>query len=94
VLGKKEGYVIDHINHNKLDNRKCNLRHITHQANVMHMQKERGVYWREDRGKWITQIRINAKTKHIGCFETREEALIARKEAESKYFRPIIKEER
>lgn len=90
ILGKKEGYVIDHINHEKRDNRKSNLRHITRQANAMNMKKERGLYWSEKHNFWIVQIRINAKTKHIGCYKTKEKAREARKEAEQKYFKPII----
>lgn len=92
IIGKREGYVIDHINHKKLDNRKCNLRHITRQSNAMNMKKERGIYWNEQRKKWIVQIRINAKTKHIGCYTTYEEAKQARKIAEEMYFKPIIEE--
>lgn len=33
ILSPKEGCVIDHINHNTLDNRKCNLRIVTYRAN-------------------------------------------------------------
>lgn len=92
IAGKIEGLVIDHINHNKLDNRKENLRHITRQANAMHMKKERGIYWNEQRQYYVVQIRLNGKTKHIGCTKNKEDAIKLRQEAEEKYFYPIIKE--
>lgn len=39
ILPKKEGYVVDHINHNKMDNRRCNLRYLTNQENTMNRTK-------------------------------------------------------
>ena len=90
IIGKKNGLIIDHINHNKLDNQKHNLRHITRQANAMNMEKKRGVYWNEQRKTYIIQIRINAKTKHVGCRKKLEDAILLRKKAEDEYFKPII----
>lgn len=90
ILGKKEGRVIDHINNNKLDNRRTNLRHITRQANAMNMKKERGVYFFKTRNKWIAQIKYDGKNRHIGCYDTKEEAIQARKEAERTYFTPYM----
>lgn len=29
------------------------------------------------RGRWVGQIRVEGKTKHVGCFDSREEALLA-----------------
>lgn len=33
LMGNKEGYLIDHINRNKCDNRRCNLRFVTYSEN-------------------------------------------------------------
>ncbi len=37
--------------------------------------------------KWVAQIRFNKKTRHLGVFETIEEAIQARKDAEEKYWK-------
>ena len=84
-----KGKEVDHINHNKLDNRKSNLRICTHQENNCNkgLMKTNtsgvtGVSWDESRGKWIAYI----KGENLGRFNTKDEAIKARKEAEIKYF--------
>jgi len=39
ILGKMEGMVIDHRNHNPLDNTRPNLRHVTKSVNKIHTTK-------------------------------------------------------
>jgi hypothetical protein len=76
IIPKKEGFVIDHINRNSLDNRQCNLRYATRSQNGAN-----GV-WNETRYKGVTQhgkgfkaqITINYENKVIGTFSTEEEA--------------------
>ena len=36
-----------------------------------------GVCWDKDNGQWVAQIRINGKRKHIGLYDTPEEAALA-----------------
>jgi hypothetical protein len=83
----------DHINDNKLDNRKENLRSVTNQQNHFNMlaQKNsksgiRGVSWSKERKKWVAQIIINNKTIGLGRFFNLKDAIYARKKAEKVYF--------
>ena len=74
---------VDHINHNKLDNRKSNLRICTHQQNCMNVSDNvKGIHYDKSRNKWMAHI----KGKNLGRFNTKEEAIEARKQAEMDYF--------
>jgi len=72
---------VDHINHNKLDNRKCNLRLCNRSQNQMNRKinknntsKYKGVYWNKNANKWIARISINKKNIHLGCFNNEIDA--------------------
>lgn len=41
-------------------------------------------------GKYRVRIQINHKSKHIGYFDNLQDAIKARKNAEDKYFKPIL----
>lgn len=84
VIGKKEGYIIDHINHDRLDNRTCNLRHITKSFNSFNRKGVNGIC--KSNGKWHAQICKDYKHMSLGRFDNKEDAVKARKEAEIKYF--------
>ena len=91
---------IDHINRNKNDNRKNNLRSCTHQQNTINVGKKKnntsgivGVSYRKDRHKWRAEIRVNGKYKNLGMFENFEDAVEARKIAEKKYFKDFFDHE-
>lgn len=45
-----------------------------------------GVWWHDSSQKYHVGIKVNQKKHHIGCFETLEQAKIARKQAESQYW--------
>ena len=85
ILNAKKGEIVDHINHNKLDNRKENLRIVTKQQNAQNRKKQCGVFKRNDSGKWQAQIMVNYKNIKLGCFNTYQEALEVRTNAERKY---------
>jgi hypothetical protein len=57
-------------------------------ANVRsdNVSKVTGVYWRKDTSKWRAEITKDGVRKHLGLFETKEEAIKARKDAEAELF--------
>jgi hypothetical protein len=83
--------VIDHINHNKADNRKQNLRICSHQQNLMNQAMRinnssgyTGVTLNS--GKWDAFINDNSKKIHLGRFDVKEDAIAARLNAEKSIF--------
>jgi hypothetical protein len=71
ILGKKEGFVIDHIDGNKLNNQRSNLRHLTISQNSQNtgLTKEYiGICYL--RGKY----QVNCSEKYLGVYSDIEEA--------------------
>jgi hypothetical protein len=84
---------IDHINMNKLDNCKSNLRVCNNSQNMMNGSKRKnntsgivGVRWNHSTKKWSARIMVNYKTIYLGEFTTVQEAKEKRVIAEKKYF--------
>ena len=46
-----------------------------------------GVNFRQDRSKWVANIKIKGKTLSLGFYLNKEDAIRARLEAEAKYFK-------
>ena len=87
INNTKDGYLTDHINGNKLDNRKCNLRTATKQLNAINSKLDirnqsgtRGVSWYKN--AWVAGISSNGKQYYLGRFKNKEDAITARKNAE------------
>jgi hypothetical protein len=74
-----EGYVTDHKNHNRLDNRKSNLRTATQKDNMSNYKGEKGYCWDKVKQKWL----VRYKNKFYGRYDTEEEAKQAYKLAKS-----------
>lgn len=69
-----DGLFTDHKNHDRLDNRKFNLRTVTTQENMKNIHAK-GIYWDKNRNRYI----VSYKNKFGGRYETLEEAQIAYK---------------
>ena len=86
-----KGLRTDHINHNTLDNRRCNLRTVTASQNginrkglqINNKSGYAGVYWSQNR--WNAEIKINQIKIFLGCFKDKADAILARKNGELKY---------
>lgn len=92
-MPKKDGLVMDHINRNKLDNSRENLRHCTQQQNSWNNTRKKtnksgcsGIYWDKTKMKWQAAITVNYKKKFLGYYKNKDDAINARLEAEKLYF--------
>lgn len=84
IMKPPKGKQVDHINHDKLDNRKCNLRICTVAENIRARKlskrktsKYRGVFWEKNRNHWRAAICYNKKVYKLGYFKNEEEAAYA-----------------
>ena len=75
IMKEPDGMQIDHIDRNKLNNQKCNLRIVTHSQNNMNKEgrknsssKFKGITWDKSRNKWQAQIVINKEYIYLGRF--------------------------
>ena len=74
-------FIVDHVNDDTMDNRRSNLRLVTHSQSCMNRGKHtaatsryKGVNWRPDRRKWQARIKVNRRTTFLGFFDTEVEA--------------------
>ena len=94
IMGAGKGQIVDHINGNKLDNRRENLRFCTKSQNNAHginLYKNstsglRGVHFHKRDRVWSTKIQVNKLPIHLGYFDTKEEAYATYVAASQLYF--------
>lgn len=81
VYGEWPKDMIDHVNGTRDDNRIENLREATRSENKWNQTKPitntsgyKGACWHKASQKWDARIAINNKRKHLGLFDSPEEA--------------------
>ena len=91
----EKGVQVDHINHDRSDNRIENLRVTSHIENMQNQSKritnKTGVtgvcirYTRKGTLRYVAYITVNFKRIDLGSYDTLEEAAVVRKSAEFLY---------
>jgi hypothetical protein len=80
VMDAPFGSLVDHINRDKLDNRRSNLRFADYSINGQNggskggTSRFKGVFKRSNCERWQAQIMVNRKQIYLGLFETEQEA--------------------
>jgi hypothetical protein len=93
IMNAPDGMIVDHINGDKLDNRKSNLRLATPRQNQFNKRKTtketsslyKGVCWIKKTNAWLSSIRIDGVRTNLGYYETEEAAAIAYNEKAKQY---------
>lgn len=78
---RSDGREVDHVNRDGLDNRRSNLRVVTHAQNLQNKASyrgasslARGVYWHGEKQRWAAQVGVNGRHHHLGYFTNEDEA--------------------
>lgn len=93
ITNAPNGMVVDHCNHDTLNNTDSNLKILTNAENSQNRKGARsisvsgvrGVFRRKGSNKWQAVVKFNNKSNYIGSFDTIEEADYAATEARKKY---------
>lgn len=98
ILNAPKGTDVDHIDGNRVNNSRRNLRLCTRLENLQNSKKRdgtasrhKGVDWLSANHKWRARIRHHGKTITLGCFATEGEAALAYNEAAINLFGPFAK---
>ena len=93
VLPRREGFMADHINRRRWDNRISNLRYVNFNENAVNRKKRKGsenmcvgVCWNKRLSKYVARIGVMGKYVFLGYFANLQDAINARKIAEEKYY--------
>lgn len=95
IIHPPDHLIVDHINHNGLDNRKASLRPATRAQNNYNRlivkrkdssSKYKGVAWKKENKKWQAQINFKGDHIFLGYFKDERKAAKAYDEAAKKYY--------
>lgn len=93
IMKTPKGMETDHIDRNKLNNTRANLRVCTSSQNKMNQGQHSnntsghpGVSWDNPRSKWKAYIQVKGKCLQLGRFDNIQDAISARKQAVKKYY--------
>ena len=94
IMDCPEGFEVDHINGDRLDNRKSNLRICSRDSNCKNLKKPKtntsgfkGVSFDKRRGKFRAYITINNKQKWLGYFELAKDAALEYNKAAKEFYK-------
>ncbi len=92
IISPPTGYEIDHINRDRLDNQRNNLRVVPHQENIQSKKgKEgsssqyKGVSLSRQTKKWVAQIQVDGRSIYLGSFQREQDAAKAYNLAAKQY---------
>jgi len=92
IYGEAPENDLDHIDHNKTNNKISNLRIVTPSENAMNQTMSKanksgfnGVVWNKKAGKWMVQIAFERNQIYLGIYDDIHDAIEVRKEANIKY---------
>lgn len=84
LIDAPAGVTVDHINGDKLDNRRANLRLCTQAENTRNRvglagssSRFKGVAWHAARGKWVAGITHQGKRTYLGLYRDEVAAALA-----------------
>ena len=92
IMNAPDHLLVDHVNHNTLDNRKSNLRLATTSENNQNrigasgLSKSgiRGVRYKAGSGQWEARLQVDGKEHHVGYFNDKRKAEQAVKQARAR----------
>jgi len=92
MFGLWPKHQIDHKDHDRSNNKACNIRETTNYENHKNMSKRKtnksgytGVSFNGRRGKWEAYINSDSGRIHLGCHIKKADAISVRKKAEVDY---------
>lgn len=93
IMNASADQEIDHIDGNRLNNQKSNLRFVTSSQNKMNRGARsdsksgyKGVSWHKQRNRWTSRIMVDGKYKYLGLFTDIKEAIRAYNDCAIKHY--------